>query len=714
MLALALAAAGRVTSAGGLVASYALAWLAVEISLRTRLGPRITSIVREQRLLLVLAAIVPALVLFRGTAAIAESEGLRELSPRLADRLRLAPSVTIAPPLVVGDRPQVFFVRAREARDVRVEFESDPIVAVALGHGVFRVELDPRMSGLAERSSGTLEVNVEVDGAAHRERLPFVRPLAHPRVLDVSSDARALCAISEETDELRVGPPGALVRHATSDGPVGCAFAADTVLVASRYADRLEVWVEGRLSPGPETGRGATGLAAHDGVAAVVRSGEVRELVSIDVAARRVDGRVALEGVPLAVELLDARRAVVATRSPSAIVVVALGPGAHVVRERRLVMPAVALVARDAEIVIATTDFGDPAAPNLGNHFIEDQLVWLDAETLEPRRIEPTGRRTVRQDHAGDLDRGLSPVALALDPARRLLVAFAGSHELGIIGPDAPTRFVDLSAALVVPSGVVSVGERIVVSSAASGVQVEVDGRSLAMRSLDRWAPDDATLLREAPEMLRLRLGERTFWESTRAGASCQSCHTLGSSDGEGHNIGGRVIAPTLDVRGLAGTAPFLRDGSYPYLGDLHEVAVLEYRGYRASAGDRHATLDAWLRSLPVPTSHAPREPERESRGLDAFFAAGCPACHAPPAFTNLARHAARTVFPDAALADEALSLDVPPLRNLRDQEPYLFDGRARTLREVLTDQNATNHHGDTSALDPSQLDDLIFFLETL
>ena len=31
-----------------------------------------------------------------------------------------------------------------------------------------------------------------------------------------------------------------------------------------------------------------------------------------------------------------------------------------------------------------------------------------------------------------------------------------------------------------------------------------------------------------------------------------------------------------------------------------------------------------------------------------------------------------------------------------------------------LVDENAANHHGDTSALDSSELDDLVFFLETL
>ncbi len=95
------------------------------------------------------------------------------------------------------------------------------------------------------------------------------------------------------------------------------------------------------------------------------------------------------------------------------------------------------------------------------------------------------------------------------------------------------------------------------------------------------------------------------------------------------------------------------------------------------------------------------------------FFASGCDHCHAPPAFTTLARYPLHTVFPDHD-GDAALSLDVPSLRNLRDQAPYLFDGRAATLGDVIGRENGANRHGDTRALTDEERADLLFFLETL
>ena len=378
-------------------------------------------------------------------------------------------------------------------------------------------------------------------------------------------------------------------------------------------------------------------------------------------------------------------------------------------------MPATAIaVTPDAtQIVIATTAFDPETRDNLGNHFVEDQLVWLDRRTLAPLRVEVTARRTERQDHAGDTDRGLGPSALAFDAEGRLFVAFTGSSELAVFDDHAPTRWLDLSDRMFGPSGLALAGDHVIVTSAIDGGVLVIDARTLEILEGRALSPSNDALLHDEPERLRVRLGERSFWESTRAGASCASCHLGGASDGEAHNIGGRVLAPTLDVRGLAGTAPFLRDGSYPHLGDLHDVALLEYRGYRAPLGDRRALLDAYLSTQPLPTSFAPRDVVREQRGLAAFVRAGCDHCHAPPAFTTLARYPLHTVFPDHR-GDAALSLDVPALRNLRDQAPYLFDGRAQTLRDVIEEENAANRHGDTRELTDEARADLVFFLETL
>jgi hypothetical protein len=689
-----------------------MAWLFVELALRTRLAPRLVRWAREERVLLALVTILPIVVLSSRATPLLEGEGLLELAPRLADRARLAGGVTLAPPLVVAGRAQTFFVRAQGAGSVRVAFEGEEALeATSLGHGVFRVDARPR--GVA-RARDEITVTITVDGAVHSRSLAHVAAVAHPRDPRVGAD-HVVCTPSAESSEVHVGRLGAMRAIAAAE-PVACALTGDALLVARREDATLgrlaldAVASAESLTPGPEVGRGAVAMDARGELLAIVRSAEVRELVVLDAREERVRSRASLEGVPLHVRFVG-DRLLVATRSPARLELRALD--GSLLASRALVMPAAAIAAGPESIVIATTAFDERVRDNLGNHFVEDQLVWLDPSTLAPTRIEPTARRTDRQDHAGDADRALGPVALAIDDEARLFVAFVSSSEVGVYAPGAPPRYVDLGERLFGPSGLAIDGDTVLVTSAIDGVIAVLDRPSLALVREEHLAPGHAELLREAPTALQIRLGERTFFEGTRAGASCHSCHLGGSTDGEAHNIGGRVLAPTLDVHGLRGTAPYLRDGSYPHLGDLHEVAVLEYRGYRAPAGDRRTTLDAYLASLPVPSSLAPRDVVREQQGLDAFSRAGCDRCHAPPAFTTLARYPLHSVFPDVE-DDPTLSLDVPSLRNLREQAPYLYDGRAATLQEVLGAENASNRHGDTRALSDDERADLVFFLETL
>ena len=58
--------------------------------------------------------------------------------------------------------------------------------------------------------------------------------------------------------------------------------------------------------------------------------------------------------------------------------------------------------------------------------------------------------------------------------------------------------------------------------------------------------------------------------------------------------------------------------------------------------------------------------------------------------------------------------LDTPSLLALRRSEPYLHDGRAKTLEEVFTKFNPHDEHGKTSHLDKDQIHALAEFLRYL
>ena len=58
--------------------------------------------------------------------------------------------------------------------------------------------------------------------------------------------------------------------------------------------------------------------------------------------------------------------------------------------------------------------------------------------------------------------------------------------------------------------------------------------------------------------------------------------------------------------------------------------------------------------------------------------------------------------------------IDTPTLRGLWATAPYLHDGSAATLRDVLTTANPAARHGNLSTLTSAQIDQLVEYLNQL
>ena len=69
---------------------------------------------------------------------------------------------------------------------------------------------------------------------------------------------------------------------------------------------------------------------------------------------------------------------------------------------------------------------------------------------------------------------------------------------------------------------------------------------------------------------------------------------------------------------------------------------------------------------------------------------------------------------PSEAKVEATNSFDTPTLLEMYRTGPYLHDGRAATLQEVLTTFNKQDKHGVTSKLSPEEIDDLVAFLMSL
>lgn len=107
-------------------------------------------------------------------------------------------------------------------------------------------------------------------------------------------------------------------------------------------------------------------------------------------------------------------------------------------------------------------------------------------------------------------------------------------------------------------------------------------------------------------------------------------------------------------------------------------------------------------------------------RGRGLFFdkTVGCATCHSGPYYTD-SRLQKPFLVHDVGTGDDPREkmgpeYDTPTLLGIYRNPPYLHDGRAKTLLDVLTAANPQDRHGKTSHLTKEQLADLLAFLKSL
>ena len=639
----------------------------------------------------------------------------------LEDRARLQRLPAIAPSVVFGDHPQTFYVSFDDDNEdevrVRLGARGATLDAVDVGHGLYRVRYDPRRHGQAADADGSTTAQIITGDQTTTRTLHYVAPMAHPRALCAAPNRTLAASPSLESDELYLVDAEGRVRAVdVGDGPSDCVFLDDgRVAVAHTFGPTL--WILGmdgralrRIASPP-----ARRLAFAEGVLALAHAGSVSLRDASDFSL---------------VATLDVSDVDWLTFTTPDTLILARRRAAELLRYRRddagewtrdadlpLGRPAVNMARLDdSHVVISATDYVPSGEPHLGNHFVQDQLLTVDTEVMRVVDQHITARRSPRQSNAGDVDRGLSPMGLHVDEGA-LYVAFAGSDETWTLRDDTLPDMRLLSD-IPAPEGITRLRRLVVTSPSAGLIATEQADETWRVVTLDAQGEDSPR-----------RRGQRAFYEGTRAGISCQSCHLHGDTDFVMRNIGGQRLAPTLGVGGIADTAPFLRDGSYPRIRDLQHLATTLFRGYLRRDSRRGEDIEAYVRALPrraVLREHSEqdeqgeRDLERETRGLDVFVQAGCTTCHSFPAFTNLAQLPAGALFPESTTprrdtgddGDEVL--DTPSLLSVSAHGPYLSDGRAESLNSVLEEHNPTNRHGNTRDLNDAERADLVYFLEGL
>ena len=239
-----------------------------------------------------------------------------------------------------------------------------------------------------------------------------------------------------------------------------------------------------------------------------------------------------------------------------------------------------------------------------------------------------------------------------------------------------------------------------------NAVQV-VDLDSGAVRSIDLGGPKSQSIARK---------GEAIFYDAQKSfnqWYSCASCHVEGHTNGslfDTFNDGSyETPKKTLSLRGIARTGPWTWHGARPELRELiRDSMTKSMQGPEPAAEDLDA-LSEFVKTLDF-TPPVKQNPESVKRGEALFNAKGCNSCHAAPDYTSAAIYKVGL----ESERDVHQGFNPPPLRGVGKRAPYLHDGSARSLNEVLTTHHRPSKLTNKPDFTPQELADVVTFLKSL
>jgi YVTN family beta-propeller protein len=592
-----------------------------------------------------------------------------------------------------------------------------------------------------------------------------------PTALVASPDGRTLYLACGTAGQVAVFDTASrrIVRSIAVPGsPQGLALARDgaTLYVTCAAPESTVCVVEprgGRVSAKIPVGHTALApVLSPDGRTLFVCNRFDNEIAFLDLATRKVVKRVSVPREPIAADItpdgkvlfvanhLHAGRADVDVVAASISVIdvasgqvgrnIALPNGATLVREIR-----VSPDGRHAIVAHQLSRF----------HLPTTQLDRGWVNTSAASLLDVAGSKLINTVLLDNIDAGAAnPWAVAWSAdGNSFCVTHAGTHEVSVVnfpalqskleklaGAEAAQKADDTSAsprAADVPndlSFLVGLRQRIKLAGADLGPRaVVLAGSHLwaanyfsdTLTMIDLAAPRpvaESVALGPGVAMTKARRGELLFNDARICFLGWQSCSSCHSHDA-------RVDGLNWDN---------LNDGignpkSAKSLLNAHRTSPSMWLGVRSNAfvsvraGIRHSmltvqppevaeALDEYLQSLqsiPSPRLVKGQLNPAAQRGKKLFLsdAVGCADCHQGSFYTDQKFHDVGTVGKFDQVTNR---FDTPSLIEVWRSGPYLHDGRAATLHEVLTTCNPADRHGNTSHLNPKQIEELVQFVLSL
>lgn len=218
------------------------------------------------------------------------------------------------------------------------------------------------------------------------------------------------------------------------------------------------------------------------------------------------------------------------------------------------------------------------------------------------------------------------------------------------------------------------------------------------------------------------RLGEFYFNDATicfQGWQSCSSCHSSEARvdglnwDNLNDGIGNPKNAKSLLLAHQTPPSMWLGVRSNAFVGVRMGI---KNSLFTVQPDEVPVAIDEYLMSLkpdPSPYLVKGKLSEAAQRGEKIFFSetVGCADCHKPPLFTDMKFHNVGTRSRYDKPTDR---FDTPTLVEVWRSAPYLHDGSAATLVDVLTTRNEKDEHGTVKQLSPQEVQDLAAYVLSL
>ena len=571
-------------------------------------------------------------------------------------------------------------------------------------------------------------------------------------LLDFSADGRLLACSNRDSGTVTIVDPATFTKLReipVGHKPEGVTFLGEThQLAVAVYADDLVVFVD--ADKGEVVGRCEVFdepygvVATRDGLRVWVTLEYPGQLIEIDAKSHKILRTLAAGSFPRGLALSNDQQTAFVTEYYTATArLIELTSGKELAA-----VPASSTDNLARQITVHPTSSKayvphqrSKTSAAHGEGSIFPYVSVIDLPTAAGSPPEPLKRKRIPMDSfIGNLVTA-SPWEIAIRPdGKEAVVVFGATDDLFVM------NVLDDNYRELTPIRHMNIGHN------PRAVKYSLDGQSFWLYNaldFEVVAYDAKTLSRvglvrvtENPLSDEVLRGKRLFYSAlmpmaSRRWIACSSCHPDSDPDGRTwQNPEGLRNTPPLVS--LAWTHPQHWSADRDETQDFeHTIRGLLMQGRGLINGPvadslgppnkgRSRDLDAlaaYTNSHSVPLSpHAKAGlSDAAKRGREIFLSkeTACATCHSGPFFTD-SNPATKPKLHDVntGRSDPSekmpLKYDTPTLLGVYRSAPYLHDGSAKTLHDLLTTSNAGDKHGKTSQLAATQIDDLVEFLKAL